>query len=244
MPTEAKVDPFKPKQPEIPGVPANAGEKKPTVSRPAGAEPSSVPSSAISLWPPSVWPVGLRIGVAAAAVVIILALAWRARVSSARPAEPEASAPVAPVAVLPAQPAQALPIGPGEIATASELAKPWSSKRFLFRDPSSELVPALAVRLPGGALWGISLREPYGNCKLDYLTNLGTLHLQYDFNAKHPMVVNPCSGSVYDLGQYTGGPNGLVRGQVVRGTAIRAPFAVEIVQHGKSIVAVRMEQGL
>jgi hypothetical protein len=181
---------------------------------------------------------------AVAAVVLILALAWRARVSSAKPARPEASIPVAPVANSRARPAETLPTGPGEIGTAGELAKPWSSKRFLFRKPDSELVPALAVRLPGGALWGISLREPYGSCDLGYVTNLGTLHLQYSFNATHPMVVNPCSGSVYDLAQYTGGPNGLVRGQVVRGTAIRAPFAIEIVQRGKSIVAVRMEHGL
>lgn len=248
MPVETKVDPFKPKQPEIPGVPAPPSANKPDVPKAAAAQPaaaSAAPAAgALQLWPPSLWPAWLRIGAAAAAVLIIVVLAWRARVSPTRPGGDDASTPASPAAVVSAQPAQNLPVAPGQIATAGELAKPWSSKRFVFRTLTSEEVPALAVRLPGGGLWGISLREPYGTCELGYATNLGTLHLQYDFTATHPMVVNPCSGSVYDLAQYTAGPNGLIRGQVVHGSAIRAPFAIEVVQRGKNIFAVRMEQGL
>jgi hypothetical protein len=184
----------------------------------------------------------LRIGLAAAVVVVILGLAWRARVSSANRPAPPPSAPVASAPLPPAKSVVTLPTGPGEIGTARELAKPWSSKPFLFYNATTqETVPALAVRLPGGSLWGISMREPYGTCALDYVTNLGTLLSQYNFRATHPMVVNPCSGSVYDLAQYTAASNGLVRGQVVRGTAIRAPFAIEVVERGKSIVAIRME---
>jgi hypothetical protein len=241
MPSETKVDPFKPKQPQIPGVPAGVVRETPRVPQRAPAQPPSAPSPAVSVWPPSAWPVWLRIALASVGVVIVLGLAWRARVSSAKPSDVPASAPPAAVATSPPKPVQTLPVAPGEIATAGELAKPWSSKRFLFRRADSEKVPALAVRLPGGALWGISLREPYGTCELEYVTDLSKLLTEYNFHARHPMVVNPCSGSIYDLAQYTGGPNGLVRGQVVHGTAIRAPFAIEVVQHGKSIKATRIE---
>jgi hypothetical protein len=239
MPTETKADPFKPKQPAIPGVPAGVVRETPRAPQQTAAEAPSVLSP--PFWPPSAWPVWLRIALASVVVVVVLGLAWRARVSSAKSSEAPTSVPAGPVATAPAKPTKTLPVGPGEIATAGELAKPWSSKQFLFRRADSEKVPALAVRLPGGALWGISLREPYGTCELEYVTDLSKLLTEYNFHARHPMVVNPCSGSVYDLAQYTGGPNGLVRGQVVHGTAIRAPFAIEIVQHGKSIKATRME---
>jgi hypothetical protein len=56
------------------------------------------------------------------------------------------------------------------------------------------------------------------------------------------MVVNSCSHTVYDLLRY-GGPSdgGLVRGEVVQGTAIRPPMAIEVRVAGKQLVAVRME---
>jgi hypothetical protein len=242
MPADRKVDPFKPQQPQIPGVPAKpmAGEGAPHSAK--GTQPATGRSRSFAPWPPSLWPAWLRIGLAAAVVIVIVALAWRAHVSSATPSGPPVSAAVAVAPPVAVKPVKTLPIGPGEIATAGELAKPWSSKEFLFRSPvTSELIPALAVRLPGGALWGISLREPYGNCQLDYVTDLSVLRSQFDFRAVHPMVVNSCSGSIYDLARYTGGPNGLVRGQVVRGTALRAPLAIEVFQRGNSIIVGRME---
>jgi hypothetical protein len=242
MPTETKADPFKPGQPQIPGVPAKVEAKqRPAPPRPAVQPlPVSVPQS--PLWPPSLWPVWLRVGLAGAVVVIILALAWRARVSSAKQPEPPPAAPVAADAPAAAKPVQALPVGPGVIGPASDLEKPWSSMRFLFRNPvTSEVTSALAVRLPGGALWGISLREPYGTCELGYVTDLATLRSQYNFHAQHPMVVDPCSGAVFDLAQYTGGPGGLVRGAIVQGNSIRPPFAIEIVERGGSIAALRIE---
>lgn len=242
MPTGTKVDPFRPQQPQIPGVPAKKQEGPAAPLPRANNTLAAGRSAAPALWPPSFWPVWLRLGLVALVVLAVVWIGWRVRSSSRRLAEPPATAPASAERPLHYVPPKALPLGPGEIGNASELAKPWSSKRFRFRNKTTgEVVPALAVRLPDGSLWGISLREPYGNCELDYVTDLSALLSQYSFQAVHAMVVNPCSGSVYDLAQYTGGPNGLVRGRVVRGTAVRAPLAIEVVQRGKRIVAVRME---
>lgn len=142
----------------------------------------------------------------------------------------------------PSKRVEPLPIGPGEIATTDELSKAWSARKFLYRSPyTGEDVPALVVRVPGGSFWAISLREPYGSCQLEYVTDLEKLRSQYHFNAEHPMVVNPCGRIIYDLGRYGNGPNGLVRGAVVRGTGVRPPFGIEIQTEGKNIVAVRIE---
>lgn len=243
MPTGPKVDPFKPQQPQIPGVPASAKKVKsgnsPIASEPAATAPPRSAASSLQARSGSNW---LRIGLAAGIVIVIVGVGWWVRVSSANPAKEPADVSARAADSDLARSAKALPVGPGEIATGSELERAWSSQRFIFRDAaSSETIPALAVRLPGGDLWGISLREPYGTCDLEYVTNLEKLRSQYGLRATHPMVVDSCSGTVYDLSLYTNGPNGLVRGQVVRGTAIRPPVAIEIEQHGDSIVAVRME---
>lgn len=244
MPTGTKIDPFKPKQPQIPGVPESAPpERTPAPPREARQQPAT-DWGAPPVSPPSALPPELLILMATAVVVVIVGLAWRARISSAKPSAPPAApavsaASAAPVSV---RPAQTLPIGPGQIATEGELAKPWSSRRFLFRNQlTSELIPGLAVRLPGGALWGISLREPYGTCQLDYVSDLGVLRSVYGLRSSHPLVVDPCSGAAFDLSQYTSAPNGLVRGQLIRGNAIRPPFAIELAERGRSIVAVRLE---
>lgn len=137
-----------------------------------------------------------------------------------------------------------LPMGPGVIATVNELSKPWSSRRFLFRPPASaDPVPAMVVHLPNGEYWGFSLREPFGTCELDYLTNLDKLEADYGYQAKHPMVVDPCSHTVYDLMQYgAGAPDGgYVRGEIVHGAGVRAPMAIEIEVKGGEVRAVRME---
>ena len=121
---------------------------------------------------------------------------------------------------------------------------PWSAKRFLFRDPlSAESLPALVVRLPGGDYWGFSLREPFGTCELEFVTDLQKLQSEYNFRASHPMVGDPCNHTVYDLTKYGGGSSNddLVRGLIVQGTGIRPPMAIEIRVEGKDILAARME---
>jgi hypothetical protein len=136
-----------------------------------------------------------------------------------------------------------LPVGPGAVATTPEVANPWSSKRFYFRDPAtSKPVPALLVRLPGGTLWAFSLREPYGSCELEYVTNLKQLHDQYGFTGTYPMVGDPCNKTLFDLTQYGNGPSGLVRGEVAQGSGWRPPIAIELRTKGNEIIAARMEE--
>ncbi|HTU33519.1 MAG TPA: hypothetical protein VMF66_06920 [Candidatus Acidoferrum sp.] len=241
MPTGPKIDPFKPQQPQIPGVPAKTEPLRSSHDLPLANPAADLGSQQASVSPAGSWSNWLRVGAAAAVVIVILGVAWWVRVSSAKPAEQPVSVPVHGAETVPVKSAS-LPLGPGEIATESKLQRAWSSQRFLFQNPATgEMFPALAVRLPGGALWGISLRETFGRCELEYVTNLDMLRSKYGLRATHPLVADPCTGTVYDLSQYANGPNGLVRGQVVRGRADRPPIAVEIEQHGDSIVAVRME---
>ncbi|HUJ31457.1 MAG TPA: hypothetical protein VLY23_09265 [Candidatus Acidoferrum sp.] len=233
MPDEKKVDPFKPQAPQIPGVPA----AKPPRQAPSAEEPA--PASVAS--ERSGFPLGLMIA-GVAVVAFAVAVVWWVHGSSAKePAPAPAETPVV-ASAPPAKPAPALPIGPGNIATADELSKAWSAKRFVFVNQTTfERIPALAVRLPGGTLWGISLREPYGTCELEWVTDVERLRSVYHVRAEHPMVADPCSKSVYDLGRYGNGPNGLVRGAIVRGRAMRPPIAIEVAEHGNHIVAVQME---
>jgi len=234
MPDEKKLDRFKPQQPTIPGVPT---EKVPPQAVPPehlSPEPAKASPRSPSLW------VSLGAG---ALVVIVIGIAWWAHSSSAKQAPPQVVETPADSAPEPAaKPVERMPIGPGEIATAEELSTPWSSKRFIFRDPvTSQQTPAIAVRLPGGTLWGVSLREPYGTCELDYVTDLEKLRTQYQFRASHPMIVDPCTHTVFDLMRYGAGPNGLVRGEIAAGTAVRPPIGIEISTRGNRIVAVQME---
>ena len=235
MPDEKKFDPFKPQQPVIPGVPAESPKKK-------KAPPEPVPdSSPRAVQPPPKSPF-VWMGVAAGAVLVVAGIAWWAHGSSANSAppvaveEPVAEAPPAP------KPVEHLPIGPGEIVRTEELTKPWSYKRFIFNNPyNQEKVPAVVVRLPGKDFWAVSLREPYGNCNLEYVTDLEKLSTQYHYSAEHPMVADPCGRVVFDLARYATGPNGLVRGAVVKGTAPRPPIAIEVETNGQWILAVRIE---
>lgn len=196
MPTGPKFDPFKPQQPQIPGVPANAQAAQNSSSRlVADQHPSGAPPQRTASLPaPSGWPNWLRIGAAAAVVIVILGVAWWVRVSSAKSPEQPSSVAVRDVKPASVEPVESLPKGPGEIATEHDLEQAWSSQQFLFQNAAtSEVFPALAVRLPGGALWGISLREPFGRCELEYVTDLHTLRSQYGLRTTHPMVADPCS---------------------------------------------------
>jgi serine/threonine protein kinase len=134
-----------------------------------------------------------------------------------------------------------------EIASVSELAQPWSSKGFVFRTLQSKYVPAVIVRLPGPAsqsnsYWAFSLQVPFSQCQFVYTDNLEKLSSDYGFDATHPMVVNPCSRSVYDPLQHKElARNILVRGAIVQGSDLRPPFGIEVKISGNHIRAVAME---
>jgi len=145
----------------------------------------------------------------AVAVLLIAGLAtyWiasRKRVSNVRAAAPaELQLPETPSpAAAPAIQTNADQI----IATVTEMAKPWSSKEFVYRDPLSTLTrQAILVRLPKGSAtqasgyWAFGMNAAYGNCKLEYVTDMSRLREDYGYRqGTHPMVGDPCSRSVID----------------------------------------------
>jgi hypothetical protein len=136
------------------------------------------------------------------------------------------------------------------VAVVGDLAKPWDSRQFSFRNGTTgETVPALLIRLPGGSAaqaagyWAFGLKEAYGRCQLEYVADLTKLKTDYGFGgASHPMVGNPCSRTVYDPLKYGAiGGNVLARGAIVQGTDLRPPLGIEVKIKGKDILAVRME---
>jgi Protein kinase domain len=135
-----------------------------------------------------------------------------------------------------------------EVATAAELARPWSSKRFFFRSLTlSKNVPALIIRLPGPAAqsnsyWAFSLESPFSQCQFEYIDDVAKLSSDYGFEAAHPMVVNPCSQSIFDPLQLKEIPgNILVRGAIVQGHDPRPPYGIEVRVSGTQIHAIAME---
>jgi hypothetical protein len=230
---EKRFDPFKPSQPQIPGVAPIPSEEE--------GVPSEVPEIAEKTAPGKK---GRWIVAAVGCALTIAALfGWWSHAASSSTNNTVSPATAAPTSVSGAvQPAEVLPVGPGEIATTEELSKTWSAKEFLFRnDFTSETFPAMVVRLPAGGYWGFSLREPFGNCDLEYVTDLNRLQTYYNFHADHPMVGDPCDRSVFDLTHYGTAPKGLVRGEIEQGTAIRPPLAIEISTRGDQVLAVRAE---
>jgi len=189
----------------------------------------------------------VQIGGLAAAVLLmgIAILWWMKRASHGAPESPT-SDPAAEVTAPPFM-AQA-PEGPDTegptiAATAEELAEPWSSKQFTFVRPfSHEHLNAMVIRLPGGVLWAFALREAYGKCELEYVTDLGRLAKQYGYRASHPMVASPCSSTVYDplkVGPFGG--NVWVRGEIVQGASLRPPISINVEENGRFITADRIE---
>jgi hypothetical protein len=191
-------------------------------------------------------------GVLAVLIVVLLGARW-----FFRPKHPEMKPLEVPAQIeVPAptpDPAIALPHATEThptIASISELAKPWSAKDFFIRNPmTAEYIPAVIVRLPGGAAnqasgyWAFSLKAPYGNCQLEYVTDLAKMQTEYGFRAaKHPMAGNPCSHTLFDPTKMATMPgNFLVRGAIVQGSDLRPPLGVEIKIQGKDIQAVRTE---
>ncbi len=228
-----KPDRFKPAQPRIPGLPEPASQERKAES------PDSPPPVAAARSLPIAWIAG------AGSAVLLLALfvaLWNGRKAQSTGAQPVPTTDLPAAAPPPPPPAVRLPTAPGFIATTEELAKPWAVKKFVFVNPNTnENILAMVVHLPGGAFWAFSLQEPFGKCELEYETDLRKLRSEYNHVTNHPMVTDPCNHSVFDLSRYGNGPNGLVRGDVVEGPAIRPPLAIEVRVDGHRIRATRIE---
>src|SRR5580704_11121749 len=153
MPTHTTGDYFKPPKPVIPGVPEDEPEKKPEEkNKPeAAVKPPQRPAPQL---PPRPAPpedknsrvIAIGICLGAILCVAMAVVFWKLHTSAPLTDLPTASATPDAVAelALPAKPVADLPVGPGVIASSDELAKPWSSKSFLFRDAiTGTEVPAL-----------------------------------------------------------------------------------------------------
>ena len=232
-------NPFKPSDPKIPGV--STRDESARNAAPPLAEPKPVSARfSMSQMPPR-WLILSATGVAAVCLIGV----WWMRGTSAKEANAGSETATPATTAADSNPVpipEPLPVGPGEIATTSELAKDWSARRFIFRDPlTSREVPAMVVRLPGGVYWGFSLVEPYGSCEMEFVTDMEKLRTDYGFRASHPMVGDPCNRAVFDLTRYGSGPAGLVRGEIAHGAAVRPPMAIEIQVRGKQVLAQKIE---
>jgi hypothetical protein len=135
------------------------------------------------------------------------------------------------------------------VAPVKELAEPWSSKTFAFHSPGAkENISSVVVRLPNsapdqpGSYWAFSLQAPFEHCQLEYITDLEKLFSQYRFQAKHPMVGDPCSHAVFDPLQMADLPGGVwARGAIVKGYAFRPPLEIEIRIDSGQLVAAKIE---
>lgn len=220
-----KFDAFHPAMPQIPGV-----------HRPSDAQ-DGAGSQRLKL-------IG---GIAAAALVVGLAVLWwvksapRAAVGSSIPAEAtvDSAVPEAPFKVSAPTANQGVTVA----ATVEELSKPWASKKFTFVNPATgETVDAIIIKLPSGALWAFSLQEPYGQCQLEFVTDLARLAGKYGFRASHPMVVSSCSNTIYDpLKVGSLGGDVWARGEIVQGSGLRPPIGIDTKVSGHSIIADNIE---
>jgi hypothetical protein len=166
-------------------------------------------------------------------------------VAAAAPAPPDVPPPVA-------DPSDAFPRATKtapSVATLADMEKPWSSRDFFFVKASTqEEIPALLIRLPGGAThqsdsyWAIAMKSPYGRCQFEYVTDIAKLRHDYGYAASHPMVGNPCTHSLFDpLKRMNILGDVWVRGAVVQGSDLRPPLGILVQVQGKNILAIKME---
>jgi hypothetical protein len=218
---------FKADMPQIPGV------------GPGGKRPGGMAA-----------PLKIVGGLAAVIVVVVVigSLIGRSRRNATPPPDalPQVEVPTPDLGNPPSQASQA----PRGIATVEQLAKPWSSTQFDFKDPlSGERIPSLLLRLPGGSAsqaagyWALSLKAPYGHCQLELVSDVEKLKSDYGFAAaRHPMIGNPCSRSVFDPTKMANLPGNIwVRGAMVQGSDLRPPLGIEVKIDGNDIFAVRKE---
>ncbi len=220
--------------PKIPGVPGQAAQKSDKATQSIVEDVPHENRRASSLWPAA----------GGAILGIVVVLSWWAH-SAKAPKDQQLSTDLPQTASRSAPSAQtgALPIAPGPIATVAEMKAEWSTKQFVYKEANGDKTPALLVHLPKNAYWAISLREPFGTCQLEFA---GVQKLQSDYNlaAPYPMIGDPCSHAVFDLAQYGEGPNGMVRGAVVAGAAVRPPLAIEVNVNDGKIIASQEEEAV
>jgi hypothetical protein len=231
MTDQPQSERFKAVMPRIPGVDSGAGPRQSLTANPT---------------------LRLVAGLAGILLICLLGARWllRPKHTEAPPAAPPPQIEVAAPAVDPTASMPRATATAPEIATVAEMAKPWTSKDFFFINHlSGESVPALLIRLSTGSAsqpdgyWALEMNVPFGNCKLEYISDLDRLKNDYDFRTpKHPMVGNPCSRSVFDPLKMSEIPGGFwVRGTLVQGSDVRPPMGIELQIQGKNILAVRME---
>lgn len=230
MSDQSPTDRYKPDMPQIPGVSSATGRSK-------------------LLNSPTLRLIG---GLLVVLVAVFFAARWLLRPHHAElpPAEPPPKIEVPSPA---SDPSALLPHASEKeptIANVSEMTQPWSSKKFFFKKGiTGENIPAILVRLPSASAaqersyWAFSLDAPYGNCQLEYITDIAALKKDYEFKAaRHPMVGNPCSRTLYDPTKLTNLPGDVwVRGAIVQGSDLRPPLGIEVKVRGKTIEAIRME---
>ncbi|HTC65081.1 MAG TPA: hypothetical protein VK709_19730 [Candidatus Saccharimonadales bacterium] len=224
---------FQPEMPRIPGV-SDGSRHAASGSNSPGNNPGNNRMAQI-------------VAIAAAVFLIVAAIFWwsrsKSRSSAGVSADPEITEESSPVPAANFSAPQPVHEGPIVAATVDELSRPWAAKQFNFVKPiTHENIDAMVMRLPGGNLWAFSLQAPYGTCKLEYVTNLDALASAYRFRAVHPMVVNPCDSTVFDplkVGTLDG--NTWARGQIVQGSSLRPPIAIDVKVAGRNIVAEGIE---
>jgi hypothetical protein len=236
-----KLDRYKSQMPEIPGV---------------AAQPDSAADADTSGKAQSSGDLTARIAGPAIAIVVVVALGIWLFTRTPRPAPPVSSSTASPSPAVADPPAAAAPAAAAKpvsgivvVASLEELAKPWSSKPFVFHQSLGDgAVEALAVRLPGPAnraasYWAFSLQQPFGKCRLEWVPDTDQLSSQYGFQASHPMVASPCDGTLYDPLKLGTTPKGAwARGEVVHGNGIRPPIEIELRLEGSQVIATRIEQ--
>jgi len=187
-------------------------------------------------------------GIAVGVLVIVVSIFWwvkaKPRAAADTPAAgPDVSKPAVPTLPLPVTNAT-VQDGPTEVGKVDELDKDWAAKKFKFVKPfTHETVDAVAVRLPGGELWGFAAQSPFGRCELEFVTDLDRIATQFGYSASHPMVVSPCDGTVFDplkIGSLGG--DTWARGEIVHGSALRPPISIDVKVVGPSVFADRIEQ--
>jgi hypothetical protein len=232
-----------PQFPKKPGSLEAAAPKIPGVPPPRPKKQIAGDVDAGPVWmrqPPYVWAAG-----GAAVLIFLIAIVWWFSGSKPPTQSPTIETSTASVAQpTPVSSVAKPPVAPGQIATTDELSRDWAAKKFYFRDPAGKTSPAMIVHLPDGAYWAFSLREPYGPCELEYITDLEKLRGDYNFSATYPMVGDSCTHTVFDLTKYGSGPSGVVRGDIVAGPGVRPPLAIELQINGTKILAVRSEADL